>query len=70
LRPAINPPSSEPESHTNYLTACLFALEPSIEGLIAAAVKSGWKREYIVLAIMAIALNDSSENGSSQPLHS
>ncbi|WP_197070137.1 hypothetical protein [uncultured Rhizobium sp.] len=71
LRPAINPPPSEAASHANYLTACLFALEPSIESLIEAAMKSGWKREYVLLAIMAIALNDSSANGSSsQPLHS
>lgn len=70
MRPAINPPPSE-ASQTNYLTACLFALEPSIESLVAAAMKSGWKREYVLLAIMAIALNDGSTNrSSSKSLHS
>ncbi|SCB41247.1 hypothetical protein GA0061103_5788 [Rhizobium multihospitium] len=71
MRPAINPPPLEAASQTNYLTACLFALEPSIESLVAAAMKSGWKREYVLLAIMAIALNDGSTNRpSSQSLHS
>ncbi|TWB19641.1 hypothetical protein FBZ99_101414 [Rhizobium sp. ERR 1071] len=71
MRPAINPPPSEAASQTNYLTACLFALEPSIESLVAAAMKSGWKREYVLLAIMDIALNDGGTNPSSpKSLHS
>jgi len=71
LKPAINPPPSEETSHTQYMAACLFALEPSIESLLAAALKSGWKREYVLLAIMAVAAKDSEETGLLPgPLHS
>lgn len=71
MKPAINPPPSEETSHARYLAACLFALEPSVEGLLAAAQKSGWKREYVLLAIMAIAMSDAEDTVSSRkPLHS
>lgn len=71
MKPAINPPPSEETSHARYLAACLFALEPSLESLLAAALKSGWKREYVLLAILAITMNDGKENETSQrSLHS
>lgn len=65
MKPAINPPPAEETSHTKYLAACLFALEPSIESLLSAALKSGWKRDYVLLAIMAITANDGEETSSS-----
>lgn len=54
MNASINPPSrlSSPES---YQAECLFALEPSVETLIGAAVDAGWKREAIALAILMIA---------------
>lgn len=71
MKPAINPPPSEEISNAKYLAACLFALEPSLESLLAAAQTSGWKREYVLLAIMAITMNDGEETASSRrSLHS
>lgn len=64
MKAIINPPPAEETSRAKYLAACLFALEPSIEGLLAAALKSGWKREYVLLALMAIAMNDDKESGA------
>ncbi len=71
MKPAINPPPSDTGSHASYLAACLFALEPSIESLIVAAVKSGWRKEYVLLAIVAAAMGDNdSASSPSQPMHS
>ncbi|NLS16010.1 hypothetical protein HGP16_05460 [Rhizobium sp. P40RR-XXII] len=71
MKPTVNPPPSEAMSHANYLAACLFALEPSLESLVTAAAKSGWKRDYVLLAIMALVLDDTDAAASpTQPLHS
>ncbi|WP_204326310.1 hypothetical protein [Rhizobium lusitanum] len=71
MKPAINPPPSDAATHARYLAACLFALEPSVESLIAAATKSGWKRDYVLLAIMAIAMGDNGSTAApAQPMHS
>lgn len=70
MKAAINPPPSEEASQARYLAACLFALEPSIESLLSAALKSGWKRKFVLLAIIAIAMNDGKEAMPPEPLHS
>ncbi len=71
LKPAINPPPSDETSQTNYLAACLFALEPSIESVLAAALKSGWKHDYVLMAIITIAMNNDRDGRlSSGLLHS
>ncbi|MGV1793804.1 hypothetical protein [Rhizobium sp. A37_96] len=71
LKPAINPPPSDAPTQAHYLAVCLFALEPSVESLIAAATKSGWKRDYVLLAIMAIAMGDNSSTAApAQPMYS
>ena len=57
LKATINPPPSEETSHAKYLTACSLALEPSIESLIIAALDAGWKREFVLLAVMMIIMD-------------
>jgi len=37
--------------------ACIFALEPSVEGLIAAALEAGWNQESVLLAIINSAMS-------------
>jgi len=61
LAPVINPPPSGETSRARYLAACLFALEPSIESVVAGALQSGWKREYVLLAIMTLVMHDGDE---------
>lgn len=58
MRAHINPPPPEEISSTTYLEACIFALEPSIESLLAGAVKSGWRHEDVRLALMTLIMND------------
>jgi hypothetical protein len=54
MNAAINPPSHR-SSQDGYEAECLFAMEPSIETLIDAAVDAGWRREAIALAMVTIA---------------
>ncbi len=71
LAPVINPPPPGETSRARYLAACLFALEPSIEGVVAGALQSGWKREYVLLAIMTLVMHDGDEMTSpTQSRHS
>ncbi len=53
MNASINPPSPL-SSQESYQAECLFALEPSIETLVGEAVKAGWKRDAITLAILMI----------------
>lgn len=57
MKPAINPPPADDTSQTRYMDACIFALEPSVEGLIAAALEAGWDQGSVLLAIINSAMS-------------
>jgi len=65
LKAAINTRPASETSRTRYMEACIFALEPSVEGLFNAALKAGWDRESVLLAIINIAANSAEKIKSS-----
>jgi hypothetical protein len=70
MRASINPPPLQADDE-KYLAQCLFALEPSIEGLVHAAVRSGWKRSFVLASIIAIAVEQVEDTAAQAPsLHS
>lgn len=48
----INPPQIVDPEDPAYLSCCIRALVPSIEGLIDVAVEAGWSRSKTMAAIM------------------
>ncbi|WP_157385308.1 hypothetical protein [Rhizobium freirei] len=46
----------------------MFALEPSIESLVTAALKAGWDRESVLLAIINSAMSNAEKIQSSSPM--
>ena len=53
-RPQINPPREE-QGSVEYLSECVFAVEPSVVSLIEAAAMAGWSRKQLLVAIMIAA---------------
>lgn len=53
-RPQINPPR-EQQGSVEYLSECVFAVEPSVVSLIEAAAMAGWSRKQLLVAIMIAA---------------
>lgn len=71
MKAAINSPPQEATLPESYLTACRFALEPSMDALLSVALGAGWKREQILLSMMMIAMDrGGGALGASVPLHS
>ncbi len=62
---AINTPPTSETSRTQHMKACIFALEPSVEGLFNAALKAGWDQEPVLVAIINIAANSAEKIKSS-----
>ncbi|MFT4181388.1 MAG: hypothetical protein QM636_05645 [Rhizobium sp.] len=57
MKPAINPPPADDISQTRYMDACIFALEPSVESLVATALEAGWDEASVLLALINNAMS-------------
>ncbi|WP_266064382.1 hypothetical protein [Brucella intermedia] len=52
----INPPDNAPVGSAHYQQDCIFALEPSVFGLVELAKEAGWDEQQVFFALMCLAV--------------